>query len=342
MKKQILMQCIKWFGFGAVAMTLVYCVAALVFILMLIGALAGQENSQAASNATGSGRCSAIGAIDESAWNQSFKKAGALKDKGDVIKRIAEEQGIDPVLFAAIAFHETAWGSSNAVMTKNNPGGLMYNGGGLMVFPTLDDGLASMGRTLHNRIVKDGKNTIEKLGSVYAPVGADNDPQNSNQNWVPTTTAIVGKLGGLTKNCDSAAGGKSEASFIIPIDNPVVTSGFGPRWGTMHKGQDFGMAVGTPVKAAKSGKVVVTMHLAPSGSGYGGYGNVVQIEHGDGKWTLYAHLSEVLVTNGQDVKQGDVIAKSGNTGDSTGPHLHFEIRTEKSGGQIDPAPLLGL
>lgn len=149
--------------------------------------------------------CSPNKEINKSSWNNAFANAGVFKNYGDSFIRIAESRGIDPVMMAAIAFHETGYGTSSAVRNKNNPGGLMNpNGSGLFVFSTLDDGLESLGKTLHNRIIKDGKNTIEKLGSVYAPVGAANDPTGLNKNWVPTITKIVQNLGGLTMNCESA------------------------------------------------------------------------------------------------------------------------------------------
>lgn len=294
------------------------------------------EDLESGSDGQSIGSCSVTGKINQSMWEESFSKAGVLKNKGNKIIDIAEEQGIDPVLFASIAFHETAWGTSKAVIEKNNPGGLMSSNG-LFVFANLDEGLEAMGVTLHNRILVDGNNTIELLGQVYAPIGAGNDPTGLNVHWVPTVLEIVGKLGGLTKNCDSSTLGTG--SYIIPIDNPVVTSGFGIRWGALHKGIDFGHPVGTPVKAADAGTVTVAnTHVEP---GYSGYGYVIQIQHGN-EWTLYAHLSEVHVKVGQKVKQGEVIGEVGNTGDSTGPHLHFEIRKQVLGGQVDPAPILGI
>ncbi|MGA5692690.1 NlpC/P60 family protein [Cytobacillus pseudoceanisediminis] len=149
--------------------------------------------------------CSPNKEINTTAWNNAFANAGAFKGYGDKFIEIANKQGIDPVLMAAIAFHETGIGTSNALKNKNNPGGLMNpNGSGLFVFATLNDGLESLGRTLHNRIIKDGKNTVDKLGSVYAPLGAANDPNNLNRHWVPRVTEIIQNLGGLTMNCESA------------------------------------------------------------------------------------------------------------------------------------------
>ncbi|MGG3881424.1 C40 family peptidase [Bacillus smithii] len=173
-------------------------IPALLVLLMLFFAFTIIiENNQ--DDSSGS-YCSSSGSINKSAWDQVFANAGVLSGKQDVFISVAEKQGIDPVLFAAISLHETGYGKSQAVIEKNNPGGLMGSGG-LMVFPTLDAGIEAMGQTLHNRIVVDGLNTIEKLGSVYAPIGAANDPNNLNANWVPAVTQIAASLGGLTGGC---------------------------------------------------------------------------------------------------------------------------------------------
>lgn len=176
------------------------------FILMvIIGAVAGSSHDDSSSTIIGGQyTCSPTGEINKEKWNAVFSNAGVLTGRGDQIISISEEKGIDPVLFASITLHESTRGTSNAIRTYNNPGGLMNpGGGGLMVFATLDEGLAAMGRTLYNRIRVDGLTTIEKLGSVYAPVGATNDPNNLNQHWVPNVTSIASELGGLIMNCDS-------------------------------------------------------------------------------------------------------------------------------------------
>lgn len=147
--------------------------------------------------------CSPTKDVDTGRFNGAIGSAGVFAGHEEHFIRIAEKFSIDPVIMAAIALHETGYGTSNAVVNKNNPGGLMNpNGSGLFVYATLEDGLESLGKTLHNRIVKDGKNTIEKLGSVYAPVGAANDPTGLNNHWVPNITKIVQNLGGLTMNCE--------------------------------------------------------------------------------------------------------------------------------------------
>lgn len=117
-------------------------------------------------------------------------------------------------------------------------------------------------------------------------------------------------------------------------DLSIKTSNFGMRWGAMHKGVDLGIPVGTEVVAAWSGKVKnVSMKNAATGLGY-----YVEVQHDDGVWTRYGHLSKPLVKIGQQVNQGDTLALSGNTGHSTGPHLHFEIWINQE--VVDPLPYL--
>ncbi len=116
-------------------------------------------------------------------------------------------------------------------------------------------------------------------------------------------------------------------TYIKPISGGRFTSGFGKRWGRMHKGVDWAVSIGTPVSASSAGTVSVAGAVR-------GYGYAVYISHPDGRQTRYGHLSKVLVTPGQWVEQGQNIALSGNTGRSTGPHLHFEILID--GSQVNP------
>jgi murein DD-endopeptidase MepM/ murein hydrolase activator NlpD len=121
-------------------------------------------------------------------------------------------------------------------------------------------------------------------------------------------------------------GQPSAAGFIWPVQG-VLTSGFGWRWGRLHEGIDLAVGVGTPVVAAASGTVIVAGWL-------GGYGNLVVIDHGNGMATAYGHNTSVTVGVGQSVSQGQLIAYSGSTGHSTGPHVHFEVRV--NGSPVDP------
>ncbi len=133
-----------------------------------------------------------------------------------------------------------------------------------------------------------------------------------------------------------AATGPSAAGFQWPI-NARVTSEFGyrihPIYGTrrLHAGIDLGASTGTPIAASKGGTVI-------SAGPRGGYGNTVVISHGGGISTLYAHQSQIAVSAGQSVGRGEVIGYVGSTGNSTGPHLHFEVRV--NGVATDPRPYL--
>ena len=109
-------------------------------------------------------------------------------------------------------------------------------------------------------------------------------------------------------------------NFCMPTDSRVLTSNFGSRWGRQHKGLDIKVYIGDTIRAAFPGKVRVVRYEA------GGYGNFVVIRHHNGLETIYGHMSKHLVKPDQDVKAGDAIGLGGNTGRSTGSHLHFETR----------------
>ena len=111
-----------------------------------------------------------------------------------------------------------------------------------------------------------------------------------------------------------------KAPFDIPVKaNFRFTSGFGPRWGRLHAGTDFAGPIGTPIYATADGRVV---HAGWSS----GYGRLIKIQHDFGIETRYAHLSAMNVTVGQRVSRGERIGDMGNSGRSTGPHLHYEVR----------------
>ncbi|NJM65223.1 MAG: peptidoglycan DD-metalloendopeptidase family protein [Acaryochloris sp. RU_4_1] len=124
--------------------------------------------------------------------------------------------------------------------------------------------------------------------------------------------------------------------MVTPVNGPI-TSNFGYRQhpilgsSRFHAGTDFGVPQGTPILAADSGTVIVA-------EWYGGYGNAVIIDHGNGLTTLYGHCSELYVSVGQGVQRGQTIAAVGSTGLSTGPHLHFEVRQQ--GEPVEPLAYL--
>jgi murein DD-endopeptidase MepM/ murein hydrolase activator NlpD len=124
----------------------------------------------------------------------------------------------------------------------------------------------------------------------------------------------------------TGTGQPSAAGFIWPCDG-VVVSGYGMRWGRLHEGIDIGCGYGAPNRAAAAGTVIYAGWL-------GGYGNLVVIDHGNGLSTAYAHATSILVSVGQVVAQGETVSLVGSTGNSSGPHLHFEVRV--NGVAVDP------
>lgn len=138
--------------------------------------------------------------------------------------------------------------------------------------------------------------------------------------WSPTTN-----LAQVTPNAGAVS---ATGAFVWPIGGRITQ-----RYTWYHRGMDIATAYGTPVLAADSGKVVVA-----GWPDNGGYGNRVEINHGNGYVTLYAHLSKVNVVVGQTVNRGDVIGLEGSTGRSTGPHLHFEVKL--NGVHMNPANYL--
>ncbi len=154
--------------------------------------------------------------------------------------------------------------------------------------------------------------TREIVARVVSVNGKETSREVLSASVVSNPSAQVVARG--TKSAPSSSTG----SFIWPTTGSI-TSPFGPRWGGYHYGVDIGASSGTAIKAADSGVV--------SFSGWnGGYGYMVKIEHGGGMSTLYAHASKLLVSQNQTVSKGDTIALVGNTGNSYGAHLHFEIR----------------
>lgn len=120
--------------------------------------------------------------------------------------------------------------------------------------------------------------------------------------------------------------------WVLPVEGAAFTSGYGPRWGAFHHGIDLAKPTGTPLKAMSSGIVTFAGQQQ-------GYGNIVQIRYWDGTVSYYGHMNAIAVTVGQPVLPGQVVGQLGNTGQSTGPHLHLEIHPA-GGADVDPVPWL--
>lgn len=170
---------------------------------------------------------------------------------------------------------------------------------------------------------ENGKVSVAPLGaSNYAPIR----PPQLVSPELPTLSSPQAYL-------PKPSGYNHELNGYIWPSQGILTSGYGWRWGRMHKGIDIAADVGTPVVAAAPGVVTYASWND------GGYGNLVEITHSDGSVTVYAHNDRILVQEGQEVEQGEQISEMGSTGFSTGPHLHFEVHPPGQGA-IDPMAFL--
>ncbi|MFJ2829225.1 M23 family metallopeptidase [Streptomyces sp. NPDC087263] len=156
------------------------------------------------------------------------------------------------------------------------------------------------------------------------------------------TAARVTQAKAVSVTQAKAATKATKAAWVDPVKKYTLSASFaqaGTMWSSTHSGQDFAVAAGTQVIAAHGGTVV---KAGPNGAGDGSaYGNAIVIKHGNGTYSQYAHLSRINVKVGQVVTTGQRIALSGNTGNSSGPHLHFEIRTTANyGSAVDPVAFL--
>ncbi|MFB6640335.1 M23 family metallopeptidase [Streptomyces chartreusis] len=156
------------------------------------------------------------------------------------------------------------------------------------------------------------------------------------------SAAVQAQTVAVKKAAAKKAPAKKAVSWVKPVKKYTKSASFaqaGGMWQSTHSGQDFAVPTGTQVVAAHGGTVV---KAGGNGAGDGpAYGNAIVIKHGNGTFSQYAHLSRIDVKIGQVVKTGQKIAKSGNTGNSSGPHLHFEIRkTANYGTAIDPVAFL--
>ena len=207
--------------------------------------------------------------------------------------------------------------SAEETVDKKVPDDLLYIIGGYSAEATVDDNVA------------DG--VLSYMAGVYKEHG-----YNESGSWAKNDYPVFSRnysRSYVVKQEDLPA--YLESEFIVPVYGSL-SSGFGyrPRFGRMHKGIDVSLTTGDPVKCSLPG---VVTKVAYEG---GGYGNYVVVAHSGGVETRYAHLSETLVEAGDKVKAGDIIGLGGNTGNSTGPHLHFEIRY--NGEALNPLGCFGL
>lgn len=235
------------------------------------------------------------------------------------------------VLIHTVRAGETLWDIAksygitvNEIVTTNN----IKNQNRIQVGQTLK--ILTVKGVLHK--VGPGENLweiAERYGVSLAEIVSVNKITNPSLVQPGQEIVIPGATQLLIKDA-LVVNGQLQKAFDWPVRGRI-SSNFGMRWGRMHNGIDIAVVTGTPVKAAADGRVTF------SGNN-GDYGLLVIIDHGNGVETRYAHNSRLVASVGQQVKRGDIIAYSGNTGNSTGPHVHFEIRYR--GTPVDPSKYL--
>jgi murein DD-endopeptidase MepM/ murein hydrolase activator NlpD len=179
--------------------------------------------------------------------------------------------------------------------------------------------------------------TLSSIAQSQGVEGGWRSLYDANRDIVGADPDLIEPGQELTLTPSSSAPAETASGFTAPVQGALGT-GYGvagSMWSSgYHTGVDFPVATGTPVVSIASGEVV--------SAGYGGaYGNEVVILHPDGHYSQYAHLSSLSVSAGQQVASGEQIGLSGSTGNVTGPHLHFEVRTGPGyGSDIDPLAYL--
>lgn len=182
--------------------------------------------------------------------------------------------------------------------------------------------------------VADKNRIVSTLSAEEAELNDELEELEADKRQIQSQLAAIARgRGGYTLSSPS------ESGYICPLPNRTranITTGYGAYRG--HTGSDFACPSGTPIYAVKDGDVVISTDLVRANGTYRSYGRYVVVAHNDGTMTLYAHMSSRAVSQGQHVSQGQVIGYVGSTGNSTGPHLHFEVRI--NGSPVNPYPYL--
>ena len=167
--------------------------------------------------------------------------------------------------------------------------------------------------------------SLNEGDTVFLPASALlPEDKLANRPWKKAATCYTARSRFRHRIANAIRGIKHESvpGMGFPVFGGVLTSPFGYRWGKFHTGLDIAAPIGSSVRACADGRVMFT----GSRKRFRRYGNTVLIHHGKGVYTYYAHLSRILVKKNQKVRKGQKIAAVGNTGRSTGPHLHLEVR----------------
>ncbi len=252
--------------------------------------------------------------------------------EGETIESIAAVYGVtaEDVAFDVPQKSKDVFGKTLTIYTKEpllSVKTVEYiNGENAIAFETVstEDATLYRGRTVIDTKGIEGTRYVESYITKIDGVITEEVVLRDEVTKQPTTQ--IQRVG--TKEPPKSVG---TGTFLMPT-NGTLTSKFGSRWGRNHQGIDVAAKTGTPIYAADNGVVTEAKNKN------NGYGNFISIDHGNGYVTYYAHCSELLVSDGDVVAKGDLIGRVGNTGRSTGPHLHFEIR--ENGTAKDPLSLV--
>ncbi|HOF63357.1 MAG TPA: M23 family metallopeptidase [Dermatophilaceae bacterium] len=222
--------------------------------------------------------------------------------------------------------------ASSGTTSTADPDGLRVDDAELLSAKSAD--AAALTRAVDDRVARDSERSRVTIVTAENGARAATEAQLAAAADTPIDVA-PSDTPSDTPTSDVPATGTpapvGSKAWVKPINSYVLTSGYGWRWGRIHAAQDFAVSVGTPVKSMSSGVVVAAGWM-------GTYGNRVEIKYWDGTVSLYAHNSALKVKVGDKVAPGQIVALSGNTGNSTGPHLHVEIRTNGNSTKIAPLP----
>ncbi|MCX4527328.1 MULTISPECIES: M23 family metallopeptidase [unclassified Streptomyces] len=192
-------------------------------------------------------------------------------------------------------------------------------------------------RRTRTALVATGLGVTLALGAGTTAAFADEAPSVTG-----TAHLVAAQAQAQAKKAEKSEKSEASALWAKPVSVYTLSATFGKggtMWSHKHSGQDFAVPTGTAVHAASAGTVV---KAGPNGGGDGpAYGNAIVIKHANNTYSQYAHLSKIKVSIGQKVAKNQLIALSGNTGNSSGPHLHFEIRTTANyGSAVNPMSFL--
>jgi murein DD-endopeptidase MepM/ murein hydrolase activator NlpD len=178
-----------------------------------------------------------------------------------------------------------------------------------------------------SRLMLASGGMVERPGGVPPVLGRGGQPPAlevlplvPGQNRAEVRDLAKGAELAAEREAREAAEAAARRPDVVSPTNGIITSSYGPRWGTTHYGLDIANDIGTPILSVMSGEVI---DAGPAS----GFGLWVRVLHDDGTMTLYGHINQALVDVGQRVEAGEEIAEMGNRGFSTGPHLHFEVHS---------------